>query len=207
MSLTAQTPAEGGRRLRALPKRPLMSLPFVALIIVGLAIAGHGAIIPAKAALAQVLLDRAFARSQSSHTPVKAWPWADNAPVARITVPRLKVSEIVLSGGSGEALAFGPTLMPGSAHPGQRGTSVFAAHRDTHFRFLQHLEPGDVVLVETLDRARSAYRVQGGYVVRNDRFGIDAHALTPTLALTTCWPFDAHQRGPLRYVVTARRVA
>jgi len=207
VSLTAQTPAEGGRRLRALPKRPLMSLPFVALIIVGLAIAGHGAIIPAKAALAQVLLDRAFARSQSSHTPVKAWPWADNAPVARITVPRLKVSEIVLSGGSGEALAFGPTLMPGSAHPGQRGTSVFAAHRDTHFRFLQHLEPSDVVLVETLDRARSAYRVQGGYVVRNDRFGIDAHALTPTLALTTCWPFDAHQRGPLRYVVTARRVA
>lgn len=207
MSLTASATAKGGRRSRALPKLPLMALPFAALMIVGLAIAGYGAVIPAKAALAQVLLDRAFARSVSSHSPVKAWPWADNAPVVRITVPRLKVSEVVLSGGSGEALAFGPTLMPGSAHPGQRGTSVFAAHRDTHFRFLQHLEPGDTVIVETLDGARTPYRVQSGYVVRNDRFGIDAHALTPTLALTTCWPFDAHQRGPLRYVVTARRVA
>ncbi len=206
MSLTASATAKGGRRSRALPKLPLLALPFVALMIVGAAIAGHGAIIPAKAALAQVLLDHAFAKSQSSHTPVKAWPWADNAPVARITVPRLKVSEIVLSGGSGEALAFGPTLMPGSAQPGQPGTSVFAAHRDTHFRFLQHLEPGDAVIVETLDGARTPYRVQGGYVVRNDRFGIDAHAVTPTLALTTCWPFDTHQRGPLRYVVTARRL-
>jgi sortase A len=51
-------------------------------------------------------------------------------------VPRLGVDEIVLSGGSGEAMAFGPSLIPGSGRLGERGTAVFAAHRDTHFAFL-----------------------------------------------------------------------
>lgn len=194
--------AKGGRRWRALPTLALLSVT-----VVGLGLAAHGAIIPAKAALAQVLLDRAFEQSLSASAPVKAWPWADTTPVARITVPRLKVSEVVLSGGSGEALAFGPTLMPGGARPGQPGTAVIAAHRDTHFQFLQHLQPGDVVTIETLDGRRSSFRVQGGYVVRNDRFGIADNTPAPTLALSTCWPFDAQTRGPWRYVVTAHRFA
>lgn len=182
-------------------------VPVVLILIAGLALTGQGAIIPVKAVLAQVLLDRAFSRSLSTHASVKAWPWADSAPVARITAPRLKVSEIVLSGGSGEAMAFGPTLMPGSARPGERGTAVFAAHRDTHFRFLKDLRPGDVVVVQGVDGGRASYRVLGGRVVRNDRFGIDRHAVVPTIALATCWPFDSDIQGPWRYVVTARQVA
>jgi hypothetical protein len=90
----------------------LLRLPFLLLIAAGLALAAQGAWIPAKAWAAQVLLDRAFAQGLAQREPVKAWPWADAAPVARISVPRLAVSEIVLSGGSGEALAFGPTHLP-----------------------------------------------------------------------------------------------
>lgn len=179
----------------------------VLLLIVGLGLVGQGAIIPVKAVLAQALLDRAFSRSLSTHAPAKAWPWADSAPIARITAPRLNVSEIVMSGGSGEAMAFGPTLMSGSAGPGGRGTAVFAAHRDTHFRFLKDLQPGDVVVIEDIGGGRASYRVSGGQVVRHDRFGIDRHAVIPTIALTTCWPFESDRRGPWRYVVTARRIA
>ncbi|MFN6936546.1 MAG: class D sortase, partial [Tsuneonella sp.] len=100
----------------------------------------------------------------------------------------------------------GPTHLPGSATPGQRGTAVFAAHRDTHFRFLKDLRQGDILRVEDIQGARTSYRIEGGYVVRNDRFGIDRHATTPILALTTCWPFDSNVRGPMRYVVMARRI-
>lgn len=203
MSATTVAITEGGR----VGWRALGLIPVLLILIAGLWLVGQGAIVPAKAVLAQVLLERAFSRSLSAQAPAKAWPWADSAPIARITVPRLKVSEIVLSGGSGEAMAFGPTLMPGSARPGQRGTAVFAAHRDTHFRFLKDLRPGDVVVVEGVDGGRASYRVSGGHVVRNDRFGIDRHAMTPTIALTTCWPFESDARGPWRYVVTARRVA
>lgn len=190
-------------------RRPSGAVPFalVLILILGLALAGQGLFIPAKAALAQVLLDRAFSRALERGSPVKAWPWADTAPVARITAPRLGVSEIVLSGGSGEAMAFGPTHLPGSAAPGRRGVAVFAAHRDTHFRFLKDLRQGDVLYVEDIQGVRTSYRVEGAHVVRNDRFGIDRHAPTPILALTTCWPFDSDVRGPMRYVVMARRLS
>ena len=176
----------------------------MALSIAGLCLAGQGAVIPVKALLAQVLLERAFARSQSTGAPVKAWPWADTVPVARISVPRLGVSQVILSGGSGEALAFGPTLVPGSAALGQNGTAVVAAHRDTHFSFMQALQPGDVVIVETTDGHRVSFRLQGGYVVRNDRFAVAPHAVAPTLVLSTCWPFEANTRGPWRYVAIAQ---
>ncbi len=203
MSLTVPGSREGGRvRWSALGPAP-----FLLILIAGLWLVGQGALIPAKAVLAQVLLDRAFARSVSARAPVKAWPWADSAPVARITVPRLGVTEIVLSGGSGEAMAFGPTLIPGGGAPGERGTAVFAAHRDTHFRFLEHVRPGDSVIVESVDGSRTSYRVLGGHVVRHDRFGIDRNAVVPMIALTTCWPFGSDVRGPWRYIVTARRIA
>lgn len=189
-------------------RRPSGAVPIALMLLLafGLVLTGQGLFIPAKAVLAQVLMDRAFVRALETGSPVKAWPWADTTPVARITAPRLGVSEIVLSGGSGEAMAFGPTHLPGSAAPGHRGTTVFAAHRDTHFRFLKDLRQGDVVRVQDTHGGRTAYRVEGGYIVRNDRFGIDRHATMPILALTTCWPFDSNVRGPMRYVVIARRI-
>lgn len=181
---------------------------FLALaLILGLALTVQGLFIPAKAAAAQVLLEHAFSQTVKTGAPVKAWPWADAAPIARITVQRLGVSEIVLSGGSGQAMAFGPTHLPASAAPNEAGTSVFAAHRDTHFRFLKDLRPGDILKLEAADGEVKTYRVEGGQVVRNDQFGIDRHSRVPTIALTTCWPFDSNVRGPMRYVVTARRVS
>jgi sortase A len=134
---------------------------------------------------------------------VRAWPWADAAPIARIRVPRLGVDEIVLSGGSGEAMAFGPTLLPGSARIGAPGTAVFAAHRDTHFNFLKDLRPGDVIEVQQLTGRSLRYRAAGGRVVRYDAFGIDRHAADSSIALVTCWPIGASGHGPLRYVVRA----
>ena len=48
------------------------------------------------------------------------------------------------------------------------------------------------------------YRVTGFEVVEASASGIEAHAPGPDrLALVTCWPFGALQRGTLRYVVHA----
>ena len=133
----------------------------------------------------------------------KPWPWADAAPIARIRVPRLGVDAIVLSGGSGEAMAFGPTLLPGSGRIGERGTAVFAAHRDTHFTFLGDLRPGDQIEVEEVTGRTTRYRAGPGRVVRFDGFGVVRQAGRPAIALATCWPIGATGRGPWRYVVTA----
>lgn len=203
MSGAVATVLDWGRANRRVPVR----LAFVLFSLAGLWLVAQGAIIPAKAALAQVLLDRAFDRSVAEGAPIKAWPWADAAPVARITVPRLGASDVLLSGGSGEAMAFGPTLSTAEMNLDRRGTTVFSAHRDTHFRYLRDLRRGDVVVVESIDGRRASYAVTGANIVRHDRFALDPHASPTLIVLATCWPFDANQRGPLRYVVTARRVS
>jgi sortase A len=193
------------RMTLATGRRALARLPFLALAALGLALIGQGAFIPAKAWLAQILLDRAFAQSLATHRPARAWPWADAYPVARIRVPRLGVEAIVLSGGSGEAMAFGPTLLPGGGTLSERGTAVFAAHRDTHFRFLKDVRPGDVIEVEEISGRTTRYRALPGRVVRYDAYGVDRHAERPSIAMATCWPIGGTERGPLRYVVKAER--
>ena len=111
--------------------------------VASLALIGNAATIHAKALLAQVLLERAFAQSLASGEPVKPWSWADSWPIARLEMPRLEASAIVLNGASGEALAFGPAHLDGTPLPGEAGASVIAAHRDTHFRFLREARLGD----------------------------------------------------------------
>lgn len=176
------------------------------LILAGLGLAGQGLWIHAKAALAQVLLERAFAQSLASGQPAKPWPWMDTWPVARIEVPRLGQSAIALESVSGQALAFGPGHVSGTPAAGEAGTAVYAAHRDTQFAFLGQLAAGDEIRVTRRDGAVVRFRVTRMRVVMWDASGIDAAAPGHHLVLSTCWPLDAVTPGPLRYVVEAERV-
>jgi sortase A len=183
----------------------LVRIALIGLCGFGLALVAAGALIPVKAALAQLLLERAFDRSLALHQPQKPWPWADMAPVARLGFPRQGTDRIILDTGSGQAMAFAPTLLPGGARLGDPGTAVIAAHRDTHFRMLENVRAGDPIVVQTLDGVVRRYRVTGHEVVTWNRFAIplgDERAL----ALATCYPFGASEHGPLRYVVHAVEV-
>jgi sortase A len=180
---------------------------FILSLLSGIALTAQGLYIPAKALVAQVLLERAFTETQTQGTPVRPWPWADSWPVARISVPRLEESAIILSGGTGQALAFGPTVLPQSAPLGSEGTTVLAAHRDTHFQFLKDVQPGDLILVEDAHAQLHSYRVTNRTVVHKDAFAVANNGTSSRLALTTCWPFDALTPGPWRYVVTAEAYA
>jgi sortase len=153
--------------------------------------------------LAQVLLQRAFAETIATGHAVKPWPWADTWPEARITVARIGASAIVLAGSSGQALAFGPGHVERTADAGERGVAVYAAHRDTHFRFLKDVAVGDEIDVTRQDGKTFRYRADGYSIVRFDQSGIDPLTGGHELVLTTCWPFDAIAHGPMRYVLHA----
>jgi len=181
-----------------------LALSAAAVAALGGVFIGEAIWIKAKAAVAQVLLDRAFAETVAAGEPVKPWSWADTWPVAKISVPRLKTSAIALAGSSGQAMAFGPGHVERTAEPGGAGTAVYAAHRDTHFAFLGQLVAGDEILVTGAGGHTFAYRVTGTSIVRFDDSGIAADAGGQNLALVTCWPLDGSLRGPLRYVVHAR---
>ncbi|MGO4711126.1 class GN sortase [Bradyrhizobium sp. 2TAF24] len=171
--------------------------------LAGLALVGNGLWIHAKALLAQVLLERAFATTVATGQVTRPWPWADTWPVARLTVPRLGASVIVLAGSSGQALAFGPGHVERTPDAGERGVAVYAAHRDTHFAFLRDVRPGDVIVVTRGDGRVFRYHADAATVVRFDATGIDPLASGYALALSTCWPFDAVAPGPLRYLLHA----
>ena len=190
-------------RAGALPIARIRHAVAASMVAAGLVLAGQGLWIHAKAALAQILLDRAFARSVETGDIVRPWPWLDTYPVARIAVPRLGRSAVALEGASGQALAFGPAHVAGTPAAGEEGTAVYAAHRDTHFAFLGAVKDGDAIVVTRRDGTAVRYRVTGHDVRPWNRSGIDPHAAGHHLVLATCWPFDALAHGPLRYLVFA----
>lgn len=185
---------------------PIHAVAALLLAVVGLGLVGQATYMTLKAMLAQVLLERAFQSSLATGEPQKPWRWADTWPVARIAVPRLDASAIVLAGSSGQALAFGPGHIEGTPEAGDPGTAVYAAHRDTHFAFLKDLVAGDRVDVTRADGSIRRFRVTHAAVVPWDASGLDVSAAGHHLVLATCWPFEARTPGPLRYLVHARLV-
>lgn len=167
---------------------------------------GQGGWIHAKAALAQHLLERAWARTLDGEQAVRPWAWADTWPVARLTLPRQGASLIVLDGASGRNLAFGPAHLSATAPPGSTGNAVIAGHRDTHFAALANVLVGDPIEVETA-AGRSRYRVRSTAVVsaRDGRVTVDDGRAR--LTLVTCYPFRGVRPGTeQRFVVHAERV-
>ncbi|MBL8299698.1 MAG: class GN sortase [Rhodanobacteraceae bacterium] len=177
------------------------------LFLLAALLCGNAGYLQAKAALAQVLLERAWQRSAAGATAAKPWPWADTRPVARLRIESLAVDQIVLAGDSGRTLAFGPAWNEASALPGSAGSSVISGHRDTHFSFLKLVNKDDIISVERAG-ATSRYRVSAMTVIdaRDTRIAARSDA-GDRLLLVTCYPFDGWTAGgPLRYVVEAVRL-
>jgi sortase A len=175
----------------------------IALSLIGVAAAASGAIVPVKAGISQFLLNQAYEAGVASGQPQKPWGGADMKPIGKISVARLGVSEIILDAGSREAMRAGPTLMPGSAGLGDLGTSIIAAHRDTHFAFLKDLQVGDTLDVSNANGITATYRVTRMQVVDAGAFTIPARLDHSELALATCYPFGSVRGGTKRYVVHA----
>lgn len=165
---------------------------------------GQGAYIPAKAWLAQDLMQRAWVRMGMGQARATPWPWADTWPVARLTARSGAIDLIVLAGGSGRTLAFGPGHLSASAMPGEVGNAVIAGHRDTHFRFLQSIEPGERLNLELSNGRKHVYEVVAVDIVDSRKGALRLDTDDAMLSLVTCYPFAAREAGgPLRYVVTA----
>ncbi len=166
---------------------------------------GQGTYIPAKAWLAQEMMVRAWDRAADGAEKPAPWPWADTWPVAKLSAKSGEVNLIVLAGGSGRTLAFGPGHLSASSLPGESGNTIIAGHRDTHFSFLRDMSIGETLSIEEISGLKHLYKVIGIDVVDSRRGSLLLDTESPMLSLVTCYPFDASVAGgPLRYVVTAK---
>jgi len=150
-------------------------------------------------------MQRAWLRAGRDVERPAPWPWADTWPVARLTSKSHEIDLIVLAGGSGRTLAFGPGHLSASAMPGDIGNTVIAGHRDTHFQFLRSVEAGELLSLESASGQRHVYKVIGADVVDSRRGSLVLDTDAAMLTLVTCYPFEAREPGgPLRYIVTAK---
>lgn len=183
-----------------LPDKKLVLL----LLFTGIVFAGQGFYIQLKAIVAQYLLEDAWARTLQGEKEVKPWPWADTWPVARLEMPGKAVHLIILAGATGRTLAFAPGQLAGSVEPGDAGVSIISGHRDTHFRFLKDVKPGDLVNIQGRNGQIQTFEITSTRIIDSRKALLPVESPHATLAMITCYPFDALQAGsPYRYLVTA----
>jgi len=129
----------------------------------------------------------------------RSWREASRAgdPVARLRLPTLGVTEIVVNGTDSGTLKLGPGRYLGSAMPGENELVYIAGHRTTYgapFSRIDRLRKGDPVLLE-LPYGTFRYRISGHRIVAADELSVLESKGVEQLALQACHPrFFASQR-------------
>ncbi|MDX5996084.1 class GN sortase [Shewanella oneidensis MR-1] len=195
--------------------KQIQILVLVELLLLGTTLFGKGFYMQAKAHFAQYLIEQAWAKTLIDGQSHKPWSWADTYPVAKLSIdqanmpthfdgPASNDSLYVLAGASGRNLAFGPGLVLSSASAGERGNTVIAGHRDTHFAILKGMTVGRRLALQTAAGKEIVYQVVATKVVHESQTELMAPSDDNRLTLITCYPFDALQGvAELRFVVQA----
>jgi sortase A len=125
--------------------------------------------------------------------------------LGQIEIPSLALRAVILQGDSPEILRRGVGHLPGTPMPGEWGNIALAGHRDTFFRPLRQIRPGDVITLQT-SAQKVEYKVQSTSIVSP----ADLQVLEPShgreLTLVTCFPFDYVGAAPNRFIVRAVQV-
>ena len=125
--------------------------------------------------------------------------------IARLRIPRLGLTEIVVNGTDANSLKRGPGRYLGTAMPGEGQLVYIAGHRTTYgapFAHITDLKRGDRVFVE-LPYGTFEYAVTGHRIVEDDELSVLKSKGFEQLALQACHPrfFASH-----RYIAYAKPV-
>jgi LPXTG-site transpeptidase (sortase) family protein len=123
--------------------------------------------------------------------------------LTRISIPKINLDAVILEGTSHKSLTLGPGHLRDSAMPGDPGNSVLAAHRDTFFRHIYELKPGDDIFVER-NGQQYHYVVTGKRVVQPADISVLDTTSESRLTLITCYPVYFIGPAPERLVVVAK---
>lgn len=151
--------------------------------------------------------DHAFDRPKAERaaygveTPVEA-----GAPIGRLEIPRLGVSVVVAEGDDENTMNVAVGHLPDTPLPWQEGNTALAGHRDTFFRPLRSVQPGDEIRFATR-QGTFRYRVTRHTVVEPDELWVLDASPAAALTLITCYPFDYVGPAPRRFIVHAERMA
>lgn len=179
-----------------------LHLAFYIFLAVGLLAAGYAGYIIADAQVYQAIQLRKFANDVPIVEPRSP---AIGERVGEIEIPRLELRAVILQGDSPQVLRRGVGHLPNTAMFGELGNIGLAAHRDSFFRSLHQIRPGDMITLRTL-KGEFQYRVESTRVVSPANVEVLAPTGRRELTLITCFPFNYMGRAPHRFVVRALQV-
>ena len=83
--------------------------------------------------------------------------------IGELEVPRLGLQTIVVQGDSAQILRRAVGHIVETALPGQQGNVTLAGHRDSFFRPLRNIRPGDTITLKTLCSAKISKSKMNGW--------------------------------------------
>jgi sortase A len=131
--------------------------------------------------------------------------FVEGAPIGELLIPRRGVKAVVVEGVASRDLRKALGHIPGTALPGAAGNVAIAGHRNTFFRPLRLVRPGDTVMLKT-SYGVYRYRVETTGVVSPKDTQVLLPSPYPSLTLITCYPFYYIGHAPHRFVVHARQI-
>jgi sortase A len=199
-----------GFLLDALRTRPVARRMLSGLSVI-LAVTGVGLLAyPVYTNLYQGRLQTKLAIELNSQETKKAYAagqTVEGDPLTRIVIPAIEVNTVVVEGTGASALRAGAGHYPNTPLPGEEGNVAIAGHRTTYgkpFANLDHLKPGDDIVLET-PIGKNVYKVsRDPFVVPNTQWDIISQTPGHTLTLTTCHPKGSAKQ---RLVVKAEMVS
>ena len=127
-------------------------------------------------------------------------------PEGVLKIPAISLAVPVLQGTDDLTLNRAVGRIPGTARIGAtKGNLGIAGHRDSFFRGLKDIGPGDTIELETLWN-KLTYEVADITITTPSDVTVLQRSDQGTLTLVTCYPFYFVGHAPKRYIVTAKLV-
>jgi len=175
------------------------------LIILGLFGIAKASLMPIKAIIGQHYLEVAWKDSLKNNKLSKPWKNADFYMIGELTIPKLKISRVILNSVSGEALAWSIGRVTNLGTSPNNRPIILAGHRDSHMQFMSKLNIGDKIELMTTDGVLKTFIISKTNITNKPELIMSAlNSENKSLILTTCWPFNTQKSGPGRFIVTAQ---
>jgi sortase A len=130
---------------------------------------------------------------------------AEGDVLGKLVISRIGVSVVVLQGVEETTLILGAGHVPGTPLPGVEGNVAIAGHRDTFFRKLEGITPGDTIQFATLHRSYEYVVDSSEIVPPEDTRPMESRG-RQELTLITCFPFYFVGSAPNRFIVHAHPI-
>ena len=148
--------------------------------------------------------DQSLSSQARLNAPGKARGELAPLPLAVLRIPKVGLEVPVLRGTDGRTLDRAVGHIEGTTEPGKDGNSGIAGHRDSFFRGLKDIAPGDTIELDTVE-GTDVYRVERTWVVTPQNVSVLAPTSMRALTLVTCYPFYFSGPAPERFIVRAVR--